>query len=65
MKIELVLNTVTIKPEYIQENYPSLMSAIKSHLTKNKFPKRRIYRKKKKKKVSEIIDEIAKDIETY
>lgn len=60
MKIELQLNTMTIRPADVQEIYPGLVSAIQSHLTNHVFPKRRTYRKKKK--VSQVIDGIIEGI---
>lgn len=62
MSIEFQLNTVTIKNEDIEENYPFIFSALNNYLPTHK-PKRRISRKKRT-RASALIDNILESIKT-
>ncbi len=61
MKVEYKFNSIVISQQDIQEFYPRLMSALKSHINIYELPKRRTNRKKKT--VSEVLDRIIEDIE--
>ena len=59
MKIELQINTLTIRPEDMQENLV-ITNGLKSYLINYKLPKRRTYRNKKR--VENVIDEIMEGV---
>ena len=63
MSIELEFNSVVIQEKDLQEIYPNLISQIQSFLPLQQTPKRR-KRRRKKIKVSSLIDEIIADINT-
>ena len=59
MSIEIEFNSVQIDPQKLQEKFPDLISMVNSHLPKKRKPKRR----KLKKTMSSMIDEILEDIQ--
>ena len=61
MSIEITIQSITLQPEDLQEQFPALISMVNSYLPKRKTPKRRKPRKKKEKigpLIQEIIDSI-------
>ena len=62
MSIEFKIQSVVLRTEDIQEQYPNLVSMINSYLPSQNISKKRKYRKRKTAAV--LIDEILADIET-
>ena len=64
MAIEFIFNTVTVQPgdQIQEEQFPGLISMMNSYLPKRQTPKRR--KRKSKKTVGSLIEEIIMDIET-
>ena len=57
MKIELQVNSVTIRPADLQENYPFLIPALQSYLPSHNTYKKRIS-KKDNKSATYLLDQI-------
>lgn len=60
--IEFKIQSVVLRTEDIQEQYPNLVSMIHSYLPTQNTPKKRKYRKRKT--VAVLIDQIIADIQT-
>ena len=61
MSTEIIFNTVTIRPADLQEQFPYLATMMDSYLPAKETPKRR--KRRKKKTVSYLINEIIESIE--
>ena len=61
MTIKFKIQSVILRSEDIQEQYPNLISSINYFLQSQNKPKKRKYRKRKT--VGSLIDEIIADVE--
>ena len=62
MSIEFKIQSITIQPEDLQEQFPGLITALQSYLPTQKTPKKRRPRKKRL-TAGHLIQEIISDIE--